>query len=158
MKLPFETEEVSTGLLAWYGKEGRDLPWRQPRDPYRIWLSEIMLQQTTVAAVIPYFERFLQRFPTLVDLGSASLDDVIAQWAGLGYYSRARNLHRAARQILEERCGSFPDTLEGLMSLPGIGRSTAGAILSIALCACSPGKRTLAAVGQRNSCGAGQKF
>ncbi len=132
MNLPFDPAEVSSSLLAWYGKQGRDLPWRNSRDPYRIWLSEVMLQQTTVTAVIPYFERFLQRFPTLTDLASASLDDVITLWAGLGYYSRARNLHRTAQQVVAEPGGSFPDTLEGLVALPGIGRSTAGAILSIA--------------------------
>jgi A/G-specific adenine glycosylase len=132
MNLPFDPAEVSSSLLAWYGKQGRDLPWRNTRDPYRIWLSEIMLQQTTVAAVIPYFERFLQKIPTLNDLAAASLDDVITLWAGLGYYSRARNLHRAAQQIVAEQNGSFPDCLEGLTALPGIGRSTAGAILSLA--------------------------
>jgi A/G-specific adenine glycosylase len=127
----------------WYGKEGRTLPWRENRDPYRIWLSEIMLQQTTVTAVIPYYERFLQRFPTIESLSAASLDDVISLWAGLGYYSRARNLHHASQQIVSEHT-SFPDTLEGLLALPGIGRSTAGAILSIAfdtpapICPCAP--------------------
>ena len=131
MSLPFSPAEVSLRLLSWYGKEGRTLPWRENRDPYRIWLSEIMLQQTTVTAVIPYYERFLQRLPTIESLAAASLDDVISLWAGLGYYSRARNLHRAARQIVSEHA-SFPNTLEGLLALPGIGRSTAGAILSIA--------------------------
>lgn len=131
MTLPFEASEVSSRLLTWYHKSGRDLPWRNTRDPYRIWLSEIMLQQTTVAAVIPYYERFLQHFPTIESLASAPLDDVIALWAGLGYYSRARNLHRAAKQVVLGR-NSFPETLEELMALPGIGRSTAGAILSIA--------------------------
>ena len=131
MNLPFGPAEVSNRLLAWYGKEGSTLPWRENRDPYRIWLSEIMLQQTTVTAVIPYYERFLQRLPTIESLAAASLDDVISLWAGLGYYSRARNLHRAARQIVSEHA-SFPNTLEGLLALPGIGRSTAGAILSIA--------------------------
>ena len=130
--LPFPAQELSRRLLAWYGQEGRDLPWRQTRDPYRIWLSEIMLQQTTVATVLSYYERFLTRFPTLVSLAEGSLDDVIALWAGLGYYSRARNLHKTARQLVEERNGEFPDDLEALASLPGIGRSTAGAILSIA--------------------------
>ena len=128
----FDPAEVSRRLLAWYGREGRDLPWRETRDPYRIWLSEIMLQQTTVAAVIPYYKRFLERFPTLDTLATASLDDVITLWAGLGYYSRARNLHRTAQQIMAEAAGAFPDTLEDLTALPGIGRSTAGAILSIA--------------------------
>lgn len=132
MTLPFNADDVASRLLAWYGKSGRDLPWRKTRDPYRIWLSEIMLQQTTVAAVIPYYERFLQRFPSLEELAKAPLDDVIALWAGLGYYSRARNLHRAAGQVFSEHEGTFPNQLDGLMSLPGIGRSTAGAILSIA--------------------------
>lgn len=131
MSLPFKPAEVSRRLLSWYGKEGRSLPWRGTRDPYRIWLSEIMLQQTTVAAVIPYYERFLQRFATIESLAAASLDDVIGLWAGLGYYSRARNLHRAAQKIASEP-GPFPDSLESLLELPGVGRSTAGAILSIA--------------------------
>jgi A/G-specific adenine glycosylase len=131
MALPFQATEISLRLLSWYGKEGRVLPWRENRDPYRIWLSEIMLQQTTVAAVIPYYARFLQRFPTIESLASAPLDDVISLWAGLGYYSRARNLHRGAQKIVSEHA-DFPDTLEGLLALPGIGRSTAGAILSIA--------------------------
>lgn len=130
--LPFAAEEASRRLLAWYGCEGRELPWRNTRDPYRIWLSEVMLQQTTVAAVIPYYERFLECFPNIEALASAPLDDVIALWAGLGYYSRARNLHRAAIQVVEEFDSCFPDELKPLMSLPGIGRSTAGAILSIA--------------------------
>jgi A/G-specific adenine glycosylase len=131
MALPFQATEISLRLLSWYGKEGRVLPWRENRDPYRIWLSEIMLQQTTVAAVIPYYARFLQRFPTIESLAAAPLDDVISLWAGLGYYSRARNLHRGAQKIVSEHA-DFPDTLEGLLALPGIGRSTAGAILSIA--------------------------
>ncbi len=130
--LPFPTDEVARRLLAWYGKAGRALPWRQTRDPYRIWLSEIMLQQTTVTAVIPYYERFLQRFPTVAALAEAPLDDVITLWAGLGYYSRARNLHRAARLIVSQWHGRFPDTLTELIKLPGVGRSTAGAILAIA--------------------------
>ena len=131
MALPFQATEISLRLLSWYGKEGRVLPWRENRDPYRIWLSEIMLQQTTVAAVIPYYARFLQRFPTIESLAAAPLDDVISLWAGLGYYSRARNLHRGAQKIVSEH-PDFPDTLEGLLALPGIGLSTAGAILSIA--------------------------
>jgi len=131
-ELPFAPDEVSSRLLAWYGQEGRDLPWRHTRDPYRIWLSEIMLQQTTVAAVIPYYQRFLEHFPTVAALAAASLDDIITLWAGLGYYSRARNLHQAARQVVAGQGGTFPDTLDALTALPGIGRSTAGAILSIA--------------------------
>ena len=131
-EFPFDPVEVSRRLLAWYGNEGRDLPWRQTRDPYRIWLSEIMLQQTTVAAVIPYYERFLLQFPTLPALASASLDEVITLWAGLGYYSRARNLHRTAQQLVAEQGGAFPESIDALAALPGIGRSTAGAILAIA--------------------------
>ncbi|MEZ4601332.1 MAG: A/G-specific adenine glycosylase [Syntrophotaleaceae bacterium] len=127
-----EAGPISDLLLAWYGREGRDLPWRNTRDPYRIWLSEIMLQQTTVAAVIPYYQRFLDRFPSVGELAQASIDEVIALWAGLGYYSRARNLHAAARAVVDKFSGFFPDDLERLMELPGIGRSTAGAILSIA--------------------------
>ena len=130
--LPFDPAEIPRHLLAWYGREGRDLPWRQTRDPYLIWVSEIMLQQTTVAAVIPYYERFLQRFPTVESLAAASLDDVIAVWAGLGYYSRARNLHKTACKVVAASKGVFPNTLDELVALPGIGRSTAGAILAIA--------------------------
>ncbi|SDL69720.1 A/G-specific DNA-adenine glycosylase [Geoalkalibacter ferrihydriticus] len=128
----FDPAEVSRRLLAWYSDAGRDLPWRHSRDPYRIWLSEVMLQQTTVEAVIPYYLRFLARFDDVHALAAAPLDEVIDLWAGLGYYSRARNLHAAARQVASAPGEIFPDTLEGLMALPGIGRSTAGAILSIA--------------------------
>ncbi len=131
-KEPFAAGEVATRLLAWYGRCGRDLPWRRTRDPYRVWLSEIMLQQTGVATVIPYYQRFLQRFPDVAALAAATVDEVIELWAGLGYYSRARHLHAAARQVISELGGGFPDDLQGLTALPGIGRSTAGAILSIA--------------------------
>ena len=120
-----------TALAKWYSRRGRDLPWRRSRDPYRIWLSEIMLQQTTVAAVIPYFERFLARFPTLVELAAADEEEVLRLWEGLGYYRRARNIHKTARQIVELG-GRFPEELEGLLELPGIGRYTAGAIASFA--------------------------
>jgi A/G-specific adenine glycosylase len=130
--MPFESTEVAPRLLAWYGRCGRELPWRRSRDPYRIWLSEIMLQQTTVAAVIPYFERFLQHFPDVAALAAAPIEEVIAQWAGLGYYSRARNLHAAAQQVMCEHGGAFPAELAALQRLPGVGRSTAGAIYSIA--------------------------
>ena len=123
---------MATRLLAWYGRCGRDLPWRHSRDPYRIWLSEIMLQQTTVAAVIPYFQRFLQHFPDVASLAAAPVEAVIAQWAGLGYYSRARNLHAAAQAVLRQHGGVFPADLDALQRLPGVGRSTAGAIYSIA--------------------------
>ena len=129
---PFDPTAVAPLLLAWYGRQGRDLPWRDTRDPYRIWLSEIMLQQTTVAAVIPYYQKFLASFPSVEALAAAAIDDLLELWAGLGYYSRARNLHKAARQVIGVHGGQFPQTLEGLMALPGVGRSTAGAILSIA--------------------------
>lgn len=130
--LPFHPATISSHLLAWYAKSGRDLPWRQTRDPYRIWLSEIMLQQTTVVAVIPYYEKFLVAFPNVEALASAPVEAVIELWAGLGYYRRARNLHAAATRVVEEHGGQFPAELGQLQALPGIGRSTAGAILSIA--------------------------
>jgi len=118
-------------LLAWYEIHGRhDLPWQHPRNAYRVWVSEIMLQQTQVQTVIGYFQRFMERFPDISSLAAASLDEVLALWAGLGYYARARNLHRAARQIVDEHQGQFPKDLAALMALPGIGRSTAGAILA----------------------------
>lgn len=118
-------------LLRWHTRHGRhDLPWQQPRSPYRVWLSEIMLQQTQVATVIPYYRRFLKRFPSLRTLAQAPLDDVLALWSGLGYYARARNLHRAARIVMEEHGGRFPDEFGAAATLPGIGRSTAGAILA----------------------------
>ncbi|MDH5620326.1 MAG: A/G-specific adenine glycosylase, partial [Gammaproteobacteria bacterium] len=123
----------SQRLLAWFDDHGRkDLPWQQARDAYRIWVSEIMLQQTQVQTVIPYFERFVQRFPDVESLANASLDDVLQHWSGLGYYARARNLHRAAQMLRDDFGGTFPDTLEAVTGLPGIGRSTAGAILSLA--------------------------
>lgn len=130
--LPFNPAEVAERLFAWYGKSGRDLPWRKTRDPYRIWVSEIMLQQTTVTAVIPYYTAFLRRFPDVGSLAAAPVEAVIEQWSGLGYYRRARNLHAAAMAVIEQWSGAFPADLEALQSLPGIGRSTAGAILSIA--------------------------
>ncbi len=120
-----------THLLPWFDTHGRhDLPWQHPRSPYRVWLSEIMLQQTQVATVIPYFLKFLQVFPTLPDLAAASNDAVMAQWAGLGYYARARNLHAAAQRCVELHGGELPRDFDALHALPGIGRSTAGAILS----------------------------
>jgi A/G-specific adenine glycosylase len=123
-------------LLAWYGRHRRRLPWRaepgKAADPYRVWLSEIMLQQTTVRAVGPYYEKFLARFPTLADLARARLDDVLQLWAGLGYYARARNLHACARAVLERHRGEFPDTESQLRALPGIGTYTAAAIAAIA--------------------------
>ncbi len=118
-------------LLTWFDKHGRhDLPWQHPRTPYRVWLSEIMLQQTQVATVIPYFENFLRRFPNLNSLANANLDDVLTLWAGLGYYTRARNLHRTAKICSELHGSELPSTLDELIALPGIGRSTAAAILS----------------------------
>jgi len=119
-------------LLHWYDEHARDLPWRRSRDPYRVWISEIMLQQTTVAAVVPYFERFLERFPTVAELAAADERDVLRHWEGLGYYSRARNIHKAARALVAERDGRFPESVDGLLQLPGIGRYTAGAIASFA--------------------------
>jgi A/G-specific adenine glycosylase len=119
-------------LLDWYARHGRDLPWRRTRDPYPIWLSEIMLQQTRVETVRPYYERFLARFPSLADLAAADEDDILAEWAGLGYYARARNLHACARRIMVEHGGAFPDDYATVAALPGIGPSTAGAILSSA--------------------------
>ncbi len=125
--------EFSARLLAWFDREGRkDLPWQTPSDPYRIWVSEIMLQQTQVAAVIPYFQRFLQRFPDIAALARAELDEVLHLWTGLGYYARARNLHKAANIICERHAGRFPRDLAAVCALPGIGRSTAAAILAFA--------------------------
>jgi A/G-specific adenine glycosylase len=129
-------------LLAWYDRHRRVLPWRPPAghraDPYAVWLSEIMLQQTTVKAVGPYFQKFLARWPDVSALGRASLDDVLRMWAGLGYYSRARNLHACAVAVLRDHGGVFPDTEDGLRSLPGIGPYTAAAIAAIAF-----GRRTM---------------
>ena len=123
---------ISSRLLPWFEQYGRkDLPWQQQATPYKVWLSEIMLQQTQVAAVIPYYLRFLQTFPQLQQLAEASLDQVLQHWAGLGYYARARNLHKSAQIIAHEYHGEFPSTLEQLMALPGVGKSTAGAILSL---------------------------
>ena len=119
-------------LLAWYLENRRDLPWRRSRDPYAIWISETMLQQTRVDTVIPYYERFMERFPTVEALADAEPDELMQQWAGLGYYSRARNLQAAARLIDENYGGKIPDSAEALQSLPGIGRYTAGAVASIA--------------------------
>lgn len=121
-------------LLTWYDRHGRKhLPWQQHRTPYRIWVSEIMLQQTQVATVIPYFERFMAAFPSVQELAVADLDEVLHLWAGLGYYSRARNLHKAARLVAGENGGRLPAHVTDLCRLPGIGRSTAGAIVSLAM-------------------------
>lgn len=121
-----------TLLFDWYQKSKRDLPWRRTRDPYKIWVSEIMLQQTTVETVIPYYQRFLKRFPTLKSLAQAPEEEVLKLWSGLGYYSRARNLHRAAKYVMKEFGGKVPSSPEELQTLPGVGRYTAGAIASIA--------------------------
>ncbi len=121
---------LAAKLIAWQKRYGRhDLPWQGTRDPYRIWISEIMLQQTQVATVIPYYQRFLHRFPDIAVLAGAPLDEVLRLWAGLGYYSRARNLHRAAQAVMQEHGGRFPIRFDEVAALPGIGRSTAGAIL-----------------------------
>lgn len=122
----------SQRIIRWQQDHGRHhLPWQQEPNRYRVWVSEIMLQQTQVATAIPYFERFIQRFPTVADLASAPQDDVLALWAGLGYYARARNLHKAAQQVMEHHAGTMPASPEALEGLPGIGRSTAAAIVSL---------------------------
>lgn len=124
-------DDFASRLLAWYDRDGRhDLPWMHPRAPYRVWLSEIMLQQTQVQTVIPYFERFVAALPSLPALAAAPQDEVLALWSGLGYYARARNLHAAAKICVEMHGGDLPRDLDALIALPGIGRSTAGAILA----------------------------
>ena len=121
-------------LLAWFDQHGRhDLPWQTKQTPYRVWVSEIMLQQTQVATVIPYFERFMQRFATVEELAAAETDQVLHLWTGLGYYARARNLHKAARTVVDSHGGNFPQSVDALMELPGIGESTAGAIAAISM-------------------------
>ncbi len=125
--------DLSVRLLSWYDQHGRkDLPWRQHRDPYRIWVSEIMLQQTQVVTVIPYYQRFVARFPTVEILATAPLDEVLHLWTGLGYYARGRNLHKTAKILVDLYDGEFPLEIERVCQLPGIGRSTAGAILAFA--------------------------
>ncbi|BBP46984.1 A/G-specific adenine glycosylase [Thiosulfatimonas sediminis] len=126
-------EQFYQRLLAWFDDYGRhDLPWQQQLNPYRVWVSEIMLQQTQVSTVIPYYQKFMNAFPTVQDLAQASQEDVLAHWGGLGYYARGRNLHKAAQIIVADFGGEFPTSLAQMVALPGIGRSTAGAILSIA--------------------------
>jgi A/G-specific adenine glycosylase len=126
------TDEFAPALLRWYATDGRkDLPWQRERTPYRVWVSEIMLQQTQVTTVLGYFERFMTRFPGVRELAAARPDEVLHLWSGLGYYARARNLQRAAQIIVREHGGRFPQTLDEVMALPGIGRSTAGAILAL---------------------------
>ena len=127
-----EAKSFSARLLAWHVRHGRhDLPWQKRTTPYRVWVSEIMLQQTQVATVIPFYRRFMQRFPTLQSLADAPQDEVLHLWTGLGYYARARNLQEAAQLIRDEHGGRFPRDMESVQALPGIGRSTAGAILAI---------------------------
>lgn len=129
-----QASQFSAQVLDWYDKYGRKtLPWQIDKTPYKVWLSEVMLQQTQVATVIPYFERFMARFPTVTDLANAPLDEVLHLWTGLGYYARARNLHKAAQQVATLHGGKFPETFEEVAALPGVGRSTAGAILSLSL-------------------------
>lgn len=125
--------DFATRLLRWFDAHGRkDLPWQRDINPYRVWISEIMLQQTQVQTVIPYYERFMQSFPDLCVLADADIDTVLQHWSGLGYYARARNLHQAAQHVRDEHRGEFPSLFEDVTALPGIGRSTAGAILAIA--------------------------
>jgi A/G-specific adenine glycosylase len=131
--VPGHTSPIAPALLDWHARAGRhDLPWQLDRTAYRVWVSEIMLQQTQVATVIPYYERFMARFPTPRALADTPLDEVLHLWSGLGYYARARNLHRAAVRIRDEHGGQLPTTFSALCGLPGIGRSTAGAILALA--------------------------
>ncbi len=125
-------KDIAKDLLAWYSKQGRDLPWRKTRDPYRVWVSEIMLQQTRVETVIPYYERWMARFPSVKQLAEASREDVLRLWEGLGYYQRAHNLHAAAQTVMEQHGGLLPGEVAELERLPGIGRYTAAAIAAIA--------------------------
>ena len=130
--LPRQRHQIQSGLRRWYAQHARELPWRSTRDPYAIWVSEVMLQQTQVATVIRYFERFLKRFPTVEPLADATLDQVLQVWQGLGYYRRARNLHRAARVIVDRYGGAIPSDSKLLVKLPGVGRYISGAIRSFA--------------------------
>ena len=130
--LPIPVEEFASRLLSWYSRNKRDLPWRGKPDPYRVWVSEIMLQQTQVSAVLPYYEKFLGTYPTLETLARAEESEVLSSWSGLGYYRRARSLHKAAQIVSERFDGQFPRDYREAIQLPGIGRYTAGAILSIA--------------------------
>lgn len=129
-----QAQQFSCSVLDWYQLYGRKtLPWQSPKTPYQVWLSEVMLQQTQVATVIPYFQRFMAKFPHVSDLAAAPLDEVLHLWTGLGYYARARNLHKAAQTIVCQYGGEFPTNFSDVVALPGIGRSTAGAILSLSL-------------------------
>lgn len=125
-------QEIVSNIVAWYLKNARDLPWRNSRNPYSVWLSEVLLQQTRVNQGLPYYEKFIAHFPTIHHLAQASEDEVLKTWQGLGYYSRARNLHKTARIVAESLQGDFPQTPEGLQKLPGLGPYTAAAIASIA--------------------------
>ncbi len=127
-----DPEGLRSALFAFYDRDGRDLPWRRERDPYRIWVSEIMLQQTRVETAEPYYCRWMERFPTLDDLAEASRDEVLKVWEGLGYYSRARRIHDGARMVRERLGGEIPSTAQALRELPGVGEYTAGAVASIA--------------------------
>jgi A/G-specific adenine glycosylase len=129
---PTQLKTFQKQLLRWFRAHKRDLPWRASRDPYRVWVAEVMLQQTRIAAVMPYYERFLKSLPDVEALANAPIAEVLKLWSGLGYYSRARNLHRAAKEIVQYHAGKFPRTLAAALELPGIGRYTAGAVLSIA--------------------------
>lgn len=134
MLVTMQASQFSAQVLDWYDKYGRKtLPWQIEKTPYKVWLSEVMLQQTQVATVIPYFERFMAHFPDITDLANAPLDEVLHLWTGLGYYARARNLHKAAKRVAEVHGGVFPQTFDEVAALPGVGRSTAGAILSLSL-------------------------
>lgn len=128
---PCKTQVIANRLLNWYDVCQRNLLWREDRDPYKVWVSEIMLQQTRVEAVIPYYERFMQRFPSMEVLAGASEEEVLREWQGLGYYSRARNLHKGVREVMTEYGGVLPQTRQAVESIPGIGEYTAGALLSI---------------------------
>lgn len=132
MEKSWKPEQLTAALLAWYHHHRRKLPWRESRNPYHVWLSELMLQQTQVQTVLPYYQRFLERFPTLEDLARASLTEVYQLWEGLGYYRRAFHLHQGARLVVQEHQGHLPQTRQALLKLPGIGPYTAGAIASIA--------------------------
>ena len=141
-----QLSQITEPLLAWYEKNARVLPWRENTDAYRVWVSEIMLQQTRVDTVIPYYERFLRRFPDVASLAAAPEQELLKMWEGLGYYSRVRNMQKAAQQICEKYNGIFPNEYEQILSLPGIGAYTAGAVASIAW------NKPYAAV-ERASCG-----
>lgn len=134
MAVALSNKKFTKNVLAWFDQAGRhDLPWQTNPTPYRVWVSEIMLQQTQVATVIPYYQRFMERFPNVEALAAADTDQVLHLWTGLGYYARARNLHKAAQEVATKHSGEFPNTVEGLVELPGIGRSTAGAIAAISM-------------------------